>query len=499
MSRNTSRRARAAVCAAVTLIGLCVAGFPGEAAPTPLAFGNPVRLPRWLGGEPSLAFDPDGKHLYVVAPQRIPTGINPALTMLARAFDPGYGPPGAEADSGVGLWISENGGRTFSRNANIGSSAGGGDSDVVVAADHTVYVADLELAGAAICVSTNFGRTFSSGLGPGGIPGDECRRVTTNHQGPDNDRQWLTLGRRGEIYLTYHDFAFNVPVILRSTDRARTFLPCGSLIDPAGPAAREYDPLAGDLIPKPVVSKDGSIYATITLARTSDDVFGFRLDRVYAAVASGGCTERTIFRNYLLYADPGADLKLFQSLAIDGAGTLYAVAAGRIKAGQVATNVWLFTSRNGGRTWSKPVSVNPPSLKANVMPAVVGGLGRDQVAIGWFGTSSSGDPDSRHNQWRYYVATSRDGGRTFSWTAVTRSVIHYGDICTQGLFCDANFLSPGNRNLADFSSLAVNPKTGCVAAAFPGDPHNRSDLESGANDFASFAYVSLQSGGACLR
>jgi hypothetical protein len=145
--------------------------------------------------------------------------------------------------------------------------------------------------------------------------------------------------------------------------------------------------------------------------------------------------------------------------------------------------------------WTAPIRVNRTGLKANVMPAVVGGLKGNQVAVGWFGTSTNGDPNYAQNQWRYYVATSFDGGRHFNQSTVTPRPIHYGDICTSGLFC----VSGGNRNLADFSSIAVDPRTGQIVVAFPGDPYNRPDLPNGANDFGSSAYVIHQVGGKPLR
>jgi hypothetical protein len=73
--------------------------------------------------------------------------------------------------------------------------------------------------------------------------------------------------------------------------------------------------------------------------------------------------------------------------------------------------------------------------------------------------------------------------------------IHYGDICTQGLFCGLVPGSTGDRNLADFSSLTVDPSTGRLLAVFPGDPSNRPDLPKGKNDFSSSVYVASQTGG----
>ena len=66
------------------------------------------------------------------------------------------------------------------------------------------------------------------------------------------------------------------------------------------------------------------------------------------------------------------------------------------------------------------------------------------------------------------------------------------------VFCGLIPGQPSNRNLADFSSAAVEPLTGCAVFAIPGDPYNRPDLPNGPNTFDSSAYVSRQVGGACL-
>src|SRR5205807_5381080 len=90
------------------------------------------------GAEPSLEFDPiDGRHVYVVAPGFSQSG------------------PG-----GIDFWASANGGKTWPIHQNVGSAAGGGDADVEVGIDHTVYAADLEVASTAICRSHDYGRTF---------------------------------------------------------------------------------------------------------------------------------------------------------------------------------------------------------------------------------------------------------------------------------------------------------------------------------------------------
>lgn len=478
----------ALACLAGAAVG--VTAFSAQAArPAPLAWGTPYKLGPWAGGEPSVAFDPSGNGaVYVVAPQGIPSGAMTAVNVI----------PGQKyATKGIGFWASRDHGRTFPFSANIGSALGGGDSDVEVAGDHTVYVTDLEAAATSICRSTDGGRSFAD-ASPVNLG---CASINTNQSGPDNDRQWLNRGPKGVLYLTYHDFAGNIPLMYRSTDRGQTFLPCGNILG-SGPALTNFLPaVGGDLVAKPAVDqRDGSVYVGVTEPDQQAALSSpqhYPLGNLYIAVARGGCTGTTTFQTHTVYANPGADLaKDFNAITLDGAGNLYMVAAGKLKAGQKANGVYVFTSRDHGTTWSKPQQVNAPNLTADAMPAIAGGPHPGEVAVGWFGSSTSNDENYTKNQWRYYVATSSTFGKAWTQSTVTKNVIHYGDICTQGLLCSLNPLgygpySTGNRNLADFSSLAYDPRTGKLLAVFPGDPENRPDI-GGANSFGSHTYIAAQ-------
>jgi hypothetical protein len=490
MHRRTTLIALAGV--AGTVAAMTPAMGAASVAPR---FAKPVVLKHYAGGEPSLALDPrNPNNVYVTAPQAIPAAANNALWSTGLFSGP------TPAAKGVGVWASYDGGKTFPIAQNIGSAFGGGDSDVEVGSDGAVYVADLEAAGAAICVSHDHGKTFTSGNAASSV--DKCSSVTTNQQGPENDRQWLNVGRgqKDAVYLTYHDFAGGYPIIERSDDGGATFLPCGQILDPTSEAGKQYSPANGTLVAKPALDPTGRMFVEVTEPPLNSPPVGASLNSLFIAVANKGCATGTRFANYKIYSDPGANLgKIFNSVTVDKGGNVYVIAAGQTKANQATTNVWLFVSHDHGVHWTAPIRVNTPNLKANVMPAVVGGLRGNEVAVGWFGTSTNNDPNYQKNQWRYYVATSFDGGKHFNQTTVTPSPIHYGDICTQGLFCGLIPGQPSNRNLADFDELAVDPRTGQLIIAFPGDPYNRPDIANGPNDFSSSAYVVRQTGGRPLK
>src|SRR6476469_6111796 len=373
------------------------------ANPSRLPNGDPNAHPYFSGGEPSIAFDPAGDgHVYVTAPQRIPTAA-------------GGGQVTGDPTTGIGFWASGDHGASFGAPVATGASNGGGDTDVEVLQDHSVLAADLEAAATDICTSHEFGKTFQ-----------DCDGVIAkNQQGPENDREWLTRGAKpGEVYLTYHDFAGGFPIIEKSTDGGQNFVPCGTIIDPNGPAAQNYTPAGGTLVSKPIVGPDGTIYVEFTTPDQTAAPVGATLNHLYMGVAKGGCDSTTVFTDHLIYEKAGASLgSIFQQTARDGGGQLYVLAAGKTVPSQTASGLWLFTSSDGGTSWSAPKAVNPPAVKGNVFPTIAGGQAKGEALLGWFGTTTSGDPNTGTNQWDFYSAATYDGSQTFATSKVTDSPI----------------------------------------------------------------------------
>jgi hypothetical protein len=442
-----------------------VALLPTTAASAALTFSDPVALPKSLpqahqmqGGEPSMAFDPSGDgHLYAVA-------------------------PGGE-DQGVNFWASPNGGDTWQFSRTVGSNAGGGDSDVEVGIDHKVYVLDLEVASSAVCRSTDFGATF----------GDGCETGQASDQaGAEEDRQWLAHDPKDAkiVYFNYHDLALQYPIIEKSEDGGSSFQPCGNLVDPSNPLFPSA--IGNTIVGKTAVGGDGTLYVPIGAPTPT---------QVAQSPASGGVADYgqiviahhkgcngDQFDNTTVYSNDGGSFSnLFISNAVGPDNTLYVIASGRLDAnGPYSTYMWV--SHDGAKTFSKtPVKVNSSDQQTAIMPAVAAGRKPGQVVAAWYGSQNAKNPNDTKAEWRYYVARSEDYGATWNQTTITPQPFHYGDICTVGILC-----TDGNRNLLDFTSVAVDPKTGCATTIFPGDPFDTFDVQAAGKSKRAAAYISRQ-------
>jgi hypothetical protein len=437
---------------------------PTASAGAALTMSDPAALPKSLpgtgqmqGGEPSLAFDPGGNgHLYSVAP--------------------------GGADKGVNFWASPDGGNTWNYVRTIGSSAGGGDSDVEVGIDHKAYALDLEVASSAVCRSTDFGKTF----------GDGCETGAAQDQaGAEEDRQWLAHDPNdaNTVYFNYHDFALQAPIIEKSTDGGSSFQPCGNLVDPSNslfPSA-----IGNTIVGKTAVGKDGNIYVPVgapTMTQVAQSgANGGVADYGQIVIAHHKGCNGDQFDNSVVYANDGGSFSnLFISNAVGPDNALFVIASGRLDA-TGPYNTYLWVSRDNAKTFSKPIKVNSADLKTNVMSAVAAGNKPGQVVLSWYGSQNAASPNDAKGEWRYYLARSGDYGATWQQATVTPKPFHYGDICTVGILC-----TTGNRNLLDFSSVGVDPKTGCATTIFPGDPFDTVDREASGNTDPAAAYISRE-------
>ncbi len=446
-----------AVRVACLVAALCVLGAGTAQAEAPV-FTPPLKLPNskpqgpLAGGEPSVAYDPTGDgHVYADAPG---------------------------GSNAVSFWASNDGGDTWPIAKGIGSAAGGGDTDVEVASDHTIYVPDLEILANAVCRSHDFGVTFSDGCAEG-------EGEATNQTGPESDRPWMAHDPRNPkvLYFVYHDLGGGTLLAERSDDGGSTWGPCGSVLEPGSDAQLNFSPTGGTGLGKPAIAADGTIYVPFILPSSRNTLNPY--DRFYMAVARGGCNATTVWQDVTVHSDPGADLSHFwPNAAVDSAGTVYAATAGKASAADQGYGMYLWVSKDGAKTWSKAIRVNTPDLKTNVLPALTGGTAAGRVGLGWYGTPTTTQATDTTNHWRYYAAESSDFGSHFVQIPLSGPDVHVGAICTLGVLCT------GGRQLLDFTTAATEPVSGCPAYVYGAD-------SAGAGSAAA-PYFTRQIGGACL-
>jgi hypothetical protein len=363
-----------------------------------------------------------------------------------------------------------NGGATFLAPQLVGGIVGGGDSDVV--ADVTganVYVADLAGSHANVLKSTDLGATFGPAIPTGFV----------------DDREWLTtIGPN--VYLTYHDLANNAPVIYGSTDGGQTFTPLGSgpaghMLSPSDPAYA--DNLCNTLVGKPVTDTDGTLFVLTNTTTAAENVqVGCAspppaLERFYMLVSKdGGHTFTSHLVNDLTTGatgnpKPGTWGHVFNQLAIDAGGNLYIDASGTLD-GSLPLQNYLLVSTDHGTTFSKPIPTNAEPDHGQLFPAIAAGQA-GQVAVGYYRGGKKDHHDDGSN-FQFYVdqtLNALDPVPTFTHTTLTPlkgTTPHPDGICTDGIFCGLFLSSGGNRNLADFESMTVDP-AGNLEVIIPAD------------------------------
>lgn len=140
-------------------------------------------------------------------------------------------------------------------------------------------------------------------------------------------------------------------------------------------------------------------------------------------------------------------------------------------------------SHNKGATWSTPKDVGLPfGIQNAVFPSVVAG-DPSRAAFAFLGTptggAGTGTDVSFPGEWHLYIATTYNGGSTWTTVDVTpNDPVQRGAICLQGTTCGAA------RNLLDFMDIAVDAEgrvlvafaDGCVGACVSGPPNSGTDI-----------------------
>jgi hypothetical protein len=447
----------------------------------PAAFGPDVVLPGGQGGEPSIAIDTS------------PTVSRSNIYV------------GAIGDSNGPLeWHSYNAGKSWSAPVpfDLSGPLRGGDDDIAVNTNGDLLATDLNVSWASVQISTDQGKTFDAGT----------------QTAPEDDRPWLTAAGQN-VYVAYHDFVAEAPVVCTSLDGGHTFVSCVQAFgaDPSVTNCAENTIPARALSIDPANFSLNFLYSCSTATENlQHPPYGPLHDYYLAQSTDGGLTWKTypVFNADTSNGKAPNYASIFGNLAIDSAGNYYTLYAGTADDNNPAANpyhVYLQVSTDHGHTWGKPVQVDHDANGAgtHVLPHLAV-TAAGNVDVVWYGTTATGEPngvcgtlltqspctdgfpaysDSNAPAWNVYLAQSTNAlssTPTFTQVAANATPTHYGEICTNGLVCGSS-----DRSLLDFISVAVDCQ-GFAHIAYGG---NTKQQEAAGQ---VFVHVANQTGGSAL-
>jgi hypothetical protein len=365
-----------------------------------------------------------------------------------------------------------------------------------------VLAADLDVSWTSVQVSTDRGQSFDAGT----------------QTAPEDDRPWLTAAGPN-VYVAYHDFVAEAPVVCTSHDGGHTFVTCVQAFgaDPSVTDCAENTVPARALAIDPTTFSLNFLYSCSTTAENAQHPpYGPLHDYYLAQSTDGGLTWTThpVFRADTSGGKAPSYANIFGTLAIDSAGNYYTLFAGTADDRDASKNpyhVYLAVSTDHGRTWGKPVQVDhdPGGAGTHVLPHLAV-TAPGNVDVVWYGTSATGEPngvcgtlvsqspctaglppytDPNAPAWNVYLAQSTNAltaKPAFHQVVANATPTHYGEICTNGIVCGSS-----DRSLLDFISVAVDCN-GYAHIAYGG---NTKEQEAAGE---TYVHVANQVGGAAI-
>ncbi|MHB8512746.1 MAG: hypothetical protein ACYDCC_11260 [Actinomycetota bacterium] len=476
---------------------------------------------------PSLKFTTNTKASPTGAGFSEPSGITSSDGTRYVAYQ-GNGSNVSRADRGK-AWVNTGFGSFDQARGQQDGDAG----DVTMAADNagTVFVGHL---GGALQTDIDYtrdgGSTWTTATSVIG------RKDNTSTQPLMVDRPWIatyspsTNAADTKLYVEYHDFWDPDAIWMIACSMATGTLTCGAGTPVSGQES------ACNTIPGPMaVAPPGSphagrVYAAwVTADPATNATTGCNTTQmspyfnVYTAYSDNADATKPTWKVQPVFLGPkdaacaghvpttgscDDNGNLFPHLTIDRAGNVYVAWVGYISSIDPHYDVYLSVSTDGGDTWNgdstgagAPIRVNREA-GMEVMPAVVAG-DSGRIALAWVGTSFDSQPylatdtcpmntppelscagkpkpQAPDSAWYTYVAQSTDATSShphFNIVRVSDKIIHYGDYCTLGIYCDGS--STGNRSLLDAITIFLDAG-GYVQVAW-------TDQREGATDKADAA------------
>jgi hypothetical protein len=463
------RRLSVVVIAAVLLMAPTVAQAAVPTRPPGPTFGVAKVGPQDGGGEPSIASANTGE-LYVTYP----------------------------ASSGTPFFRSKDGGRSWTKGATADSASG----DDCMTTDQSGALYLCNLAGnndkaplqSDVYKSTNDGGSWAQAAGV--LPG-----VGASSQPFATDRPWAdayvprgATTSRALAALMYHDFVpsqiwvnistdggktFGAPTdVIAGSPEAQAYTFCNSV--PAGTKIEKSGPHPGRIYVAWIAPDAPSSLAT-GCNFTMLDTF-HTLWVAWSDDAGSTWTTQMAFDGGL-----GHDASTpFAAFTLDDQGNPYIAFADNLGR---EYDMYVVASFDGGKTWEggngplgslagagKPFKVNSDSGTHFFPTIAAGDPGHVDVAylatpatISTLPNGKAAPGGGAGDSWYLEAAQTlnlRAAHPTWSVSRATPRPVHVGDICNLGIFC----VGPSsNRDLLDFISVAVDPRTGLMHIAYTND------------------------------
>jgi hypothetical protein len=384
-----------------------VAATPTDAAGL-LSFSPELYLP---GGErfaePGIQVAPDGT-IYVTAP---------------GAREPG--PVPGVATFGDTIWRSDDGGQSFRRLPLPDSGFGGGDSDLAVASDGTLYQSGLWAGCVSLSVSHDKGETW------------QTNPLACGYAAAADDRNWLATHGAQTVYLTF-GWAAN-PAGEGRIALVKTLVQ-GRAVTTTTSSFEDTYQWPGN------VAVDQASGAVFVAYNTVEDAI------VVLRSRDGGMT----LEKRLVSQRPGDTFDSFGVVAVGRDGAVYVTWSERDRPDGTKpdrTDVFYSHSSDEGETWSAPTKVNS-FAGTHIYPWLDAGSA-GHVVVAWYGTDAVGDTAEKVNgTWNVYLAESHSADQPEpGWveSIVSTKPISTGGICTSGTGC-----APGTRALLDYFQVALD-------------------------------------------
>jgi hypothetical protein len=334
------------------------------------------------------------------------------------------------------------------------------------------------------------------------------------------DRPWLAVdpskvsATQDKVYISYHDFSISQISVAASSDGGATFGPsidvltsspvaefetfCNSI-----PSGLEVDPQTGEVYVQWITADP------VQNAQGCDLTQNQNFHQVWVAHSTGavgtGPGTVTTWDVHQVFDGPGNTNtdEIFAALAVDDSGmpgksgNVYSVFPDNLSGPQVY-DIWFARSLDRGVSWSAPVKVNNDKGTHYFPWVAAGSTGR--VDFIWLNSPDYTPTDAEQSPWYVTFAQTTNGTSStpkFQQTSASSSVMHVGDICTHGIYCD--LVLNGNRDLADSISIAID-RGGSAGLAWTDQGrvlHGPTHITYGCNTSQQSAIAGANSGLSC--